>query len=237
MVIAGIVAGGVGQRMGRSNMPKQFMKLAGKPVVIHTIEKFLASPEIDAVVVGVHPDWLHMMADLTAKYFPEEKNLVLAPGGDSRNGTIRNIIEKSEEMFGADGGTIMVTHDAVRPFLSMRIIRENVKAAEKYGVCDTVFGATDTIIQSENQEYITDVPIRKTMYQGQTPQSFRIGLFREVFQSMTEKELEGMTDVCRMFFLRGHKVYLVEGDSSNFKITYPFDLKMANAMLEGGSHD
>lgn len=234
MVIAGIVAGGIGSRMGQNSMPKQFLKLAGKPIVIHTIEKFLASPEIDYIVVGVHQDWLHLMSDLTERYFPGEDRIALTAGGSSRNGTIKNIAEKAKEVYKAGADTILVTHDAVRPFLSLRIISDNVEAARQYGVCDTVFGSTDTIIRSDNQEYITDVPVRKYMYQGQTPQSFRLGLFDEVYAGMTAEELEVVTDACKMFFLRGHKVYLVEGEVTNFKITYPFDLKMAATMM--GEH-
>ena len=231
MVIAGIVAGGVGSRMGQNILPKQFLELAGKPIVIHTVEKFLASPDIDNVVVGVHGDWLHLMEELKEKYFPDEERIAIVKGGSSRNETIKNIIDCAREVYGADDTTIMVTHDAVRPFLSLRIIRDNVEAVKKYGVCDTVFGATDTIIQSQNQEFITEVPVRKTMYQGQTPQSFTAGLFDEVYGSMSEEELEIVTDACKMFFLRGHKVYLVEGEVTNFKITYPFDLKMAATMM------
>ena len=65
MVIAGIVAGGIGNRMGQNILPKQFLELSGKPIVIHTVEKFLASPDIDNVVVGVHKDWLHLMYELS----------------------------------------------------------------------------------------------------------------------------------------------------------------------------
>lgn len=237
MVIAGIVAGGTGSRMGQNIMPKQFLEVAGKPIVIHTIEKFIASPVIDGVVVGVHPEWEHVMKDLVNKYFKNDDRIVLTVGGSTRNDTIKNIIDKAKESFKADRDTVMVTHDAVRPFVSLRIIEENVTAAQKYGVCDTVVGSTDTIVQSDNKEYITEIPVRNQMYQGQTPQSFKIGLFDEVYSGMTKEELEIVTDACKMFHLRGHKVYLVEGNVSNFKITYPFDLKMARTMVEGESND
>lgn len=237
MVVAGIVAGGVGSRMGQNIMPKQFLNVAGKPIVIHTIEKFLASPEIDYVIVGVHCEWVHLMNDLVEKYFPEESNITVIEGGSNRNGTIKNIVDKSKAIYGANEDDIIVTHDAVRPFLSLRIIRDNVEAAKKFGVCDTVFGSTDTIIQSENQEYITAIPIRNSMYQGQTPQSFKVGLFDEVYDSMTVEELDIVTDACKMFFLRGHKVQLVKGEVTNFKITYPFDLKMAQTMMEDKGND
>lgn len=235
MVIAGIVAGGVGTRMGQNIMPKQFLNIAGKPIIVHTIEKFLASPQIDGIVVGVHAEWMHVMNDLLDKYFIGESGIVVVPGGKNRNETIKNIVNGARENFKADENTILVSHDAVRPFLSLRIIEDNVKAAEKFGVCDTVVGSTDTIVQSEEDGFITNIPVRSTMYQGQTPQSFRIGLFEEVYSSMTEEELDIVTDACKMFFMRGHKVRLVEGDVSNFKVTYPFDLKMAKTIL--GEHE
>lgn len=231
MVVAGIVAGGTGTRMGQNILPKQFLEIAGKPIVIHTIEKFLASAEIDAVVVGVHKDWIHFMNDLLEKHGLTSHNVAVVEGGTDRNGTIKNIVEKAKEAFGADEETIMVTHDAVRPFVSLRIIRENVQAVEKYGICDTVIEATDTIVESDNQEYITEIPVRKNMYQGQTPQSFRVGLFDSVYESMSQEELNIVTDACKMFFLRGYNVYLVKGEITNFKVTYPFDLKMAHTLI------
>ena len=232
MVIAGIVAGGIGSRMGNSAVPKQFLEIGEKPVIIHTIEKFLVSSDIDYVVVGVHADWQDYMEDLINKYLNKEERVVVTAGDSNRNGTIQKIIEKAEEVWGIDDETIFVTHDAVRPFISLKIISDNVEAAKKFGVCDTVIAATDTIVQSSNQEYISEIPVRSEMYQGQTPQSFKYGIFKEVYNSMTKEELEIVTDACKMFFLRNYKVHLVEGSISNFKITYPFDLKMAKIMME-----
>ena len=232
MVIAGIVAGGIGSRMGNSAVPKQFLEIGEKPVIIHTIEKFLVSSDIDYVVVGVHADWQDYMEDLINKYLDKEERVVVTAGDSNRNGTIQKIIEKAEEVWGIDDETIFVTHDAVRPFISLKIISDNVEAAKKFGVCDTVTAATDTIVQSSNQEYISEIPVRSEMYQGQTPQSFKYGIFKEVYNSMTKEELEIVTDACKMFFLRNYKVHLVEGSISNFKITYPFDLKMAKIMME-----
>lgn len=237
MVIAGIVAGGIGSRMGQNILPKQFLELSGKPIVVHTIEKFLASPEVDNVIVGVHKEWLHLMNDFLEKYFSDNDRVIVVAGGKDRNETIKNIVEEAKRSFSVDDNTIMVTHDAVRPFVSLRIIKENIEATEKYGVCDTVFEATDTIVESDNQEYITNMPVRKNMYQGQTPQSFKIGLFDEVYGSMTEEELNMVTDACKMFFLRGYKVGLVKGELTNFKVTYPFDLKMAHALLGDKDYD
>ncbi|MCC8149904.1 MAG: 2-C-methyl-D-erythritol 4-phosphate cytidylyltransferase [Lachnospiraceae bacterium] len=232
MVVAGIVAGGIGSRMGNSSVPKQFLEIGDKPIIIHTIEKFLVSLSVDYIVVGVHADWQDYMEDLLRKYLNANDSVFITTGGSNRNETIRNIITKADELWGIDETTIFVTHDAVRPFVSLEIIEENVRMAEKYGVCDTVVSATDTIVRSSNDEYITDIPLRGEMYQGQTPQSFQYGEFKKVYESMTEEELNIVTDACKMFFLRNRKVHLVRGSVLNFKITYPFDFKMAKVMLE-----
>lgn len=237
MVVAGIVAGGIGSRMGQYNVPKQFIELKSKPIIVHTVEKFLSSIDVDYVVIGVHKNWVQYCEDIKNKYFPDEKRLFITEGGYDRNATIKNIIDAAQEFCHASDDDIIITHDAVRPFVSLRIIKENREAAEKFGVCDTVVGSTDTIVRSSDADYITDIPVRNEMYQGQTPQSFRIGLFNEVYASMTKEELDIITDACKMFYIKGHKVKLVDGDVSNFKITFPFDYKMAKIMMEESGND
>lgn len=231
MVTGAIVAGGTGSRMGK-DIPKQFLDAAGKPIIIHTIGKFLACPDIDNIVVGVHPEWTDYLEDLCGKYFEGSPRILITAGGASRNDTIVRIIEKAKENFDVDDETVFVTHDAVRPFVSPDIIKENIRAAEEYGICGTVIPATDTITRSADGEFITDIPLRSEMYRTQTPQSFRYGLFKNIYASLSEEELESATDICRLFFLRGCKIKLVEGSPSNFKITYPTDLKMADILLE-----
>jgi len=230
MVFAGILAGGTGSRMGNYTVPKQFLPLNDKPIIVHVIEKFLIHPEIDRVIVGVNGNWLQYMKDLQNKYFSHAENISVIQGGEDRNSTICAIVEEAEKSGGSDD--ILVTHDSVRPFITLKMISDNIDAVKKYGICDTVIPATDTIVYSSNNEYITDIPIRKCTYQGQTPQSFKIGLFEEVYHVMTEEELNIVTDACKMFMLKGHKVHLVEGAVSNMKITYPFDYKMAQIMME-----
>ncbi len=234
MVIAGILAGGIGQRMGSSSVPKQFLEIGEKPIIIHTIEKFLVCLSIDHIVVGVHPDWKDYLDDLIKKYIKLDNDIVITSGGENRNDTIYKIMQKSCELWDVKDETVFVTHDAVRPFLSLEIIKENAEMAMQYGVCDTVVPASDTIVRSTDGDFITDIPLRGEMYQGQTPQSFQYGLFQQVYESMTEEELEIVTDACKLFYLRNYPVHLVQGSVLNFKITYPFDFKMAKALLEAG---
>lgn len=236
MVFAGILAGGTGTRMGNYSVPKQFLPLNGKPIIVHVIEKFLVHSEVERVIVGINGNWMHFMSDVQEKYFKNTENLNIVEGGSDRNGTINVIITEAQK-YGASTEDIVVTHDSVRPFITLKMISDNIAAVQKYGVCDTVVPATDTIVYSENDEFITDIPIRNHTYQGQTPQSFKIGLFEQVYGKMTAEELEIVTDACKMFMLKGFDVHLVEGCVSNIKITYPFDYKMAQIMMEKLTND
>ena len=132
-----------------------------------------------------------------------------------------------------DEETVIVTHDAVRPFLTHRIIEENVDAAVKYGACDTVIPATDTIVESADGKMITSIPDRTKMFQGQTPQSFRLKELKRVLSSLTEEEKAILTDACKIFSIKNKDVYMVEGEVFNIKITYPYDLKVAHTLLKG----
>ncbi len=236
MVFAGILAGGTGSRMGNYTVPKQFLTINEKPIIVHVVEKFLIHPEVDVVIVGVNIQWYQYMLDIQKKYFSGMENFVVIPGGEDRNGTICKIIEETKKYSNGEED-IIVTHDAVRPFVTLKMISENIQSAREFGVCDTVIPATDTIVYSSNREYITDIPIRANTYQGQTPQSFQRGLFEQVYASMTEEELNIVTDACKMFMLKGHHVHLVNGSVSNMKITYSYDYKIARIMMENMSDD
>ena len=137
MVFGAILAGGKGTRMG-IDKPKQFLMLGSRPIIIHTIEKFILSPDIDEIYVGVHPDWIDYTEDLIKKYIDSDKNIILVPGGTDRNSTIFNIIDEIEKRNGDDEDNIIVTHDSVRPFVTLRIIGENVEMAKECGAVDTV---------------------------------------------------------------------------------------------------
>ena len=121
MVFGAILAGGTGTRMG-VDKPKQFLMLGEKPIIIHTIEKFLLCDKIDHIYVGIHPDWIDYAQDLLDKYIKIEKRIELVPGGIDRNSTIFNIVDAIEKTYGEDDEHIIVTHDSVRPFVTLRII-------------------------------------------------------------------------------------------------------------------
>ncbi|MBQ7838174.1 MAG: 2-C-methyl-D-erythritol 4-phosphate cytidylyltransferase [Clostridia bacterium] len=237
MVFAAVFAGGIGSRMGNSDTPKQYLELGTKPVIIHTIEKFFINEKIDEILVLCPKAWVAHTQALVEKHLPEGKKITVISGGATRNGTLEKAIEYIENNCEVTEDTVIVTHDAVRPFLTHRIIDENVEAAVKYGACDTVIPATDTIVESGDGKIISSIPDRSMMYQGQTPQSFRLKELERVLASLTEDEKAILTDACKIFSIKNKDVYMVEGEVFNIKITYPYDLKVAHTLLKGKDCD
>ena len=234
-VFAAILAGGSGSRMGNPDKPKQFWELGDKPVIAHTVEKFCLVPDFDQIVVLPPENWAVQTRDIVERYLPEfEGKIAVVPGGADRNATIMNAIDHIESEFGIGDDDVIVTHDAVRPFVTYRIIEENITAARQYGACDTVVPATDTIVRSEDNTMIAEIPDRSQFYQGQTPQSFNIVCLKELFAELTVDEKRVLTDACKILVLRGEQVALVRGDVSNMKLTYTTDMRIARAMMEGG---
>ncbi len=231
MIYAAILAGGKGTRMGSTDVPKQFLELDNKPIIIHTIEKMLMCDRFERVIIGINADWKSYCEDLIAKYIGNDERIIVCAGGIDRNGTLCNVIDVIKQEKGLNDDDVIVTHDAVRPFVTKRIIEENIDAALKYGACDTVIPATDTIVRSDDAEIISIIPERSRLYQGQTPQSFNIKLLMDSFAALTDEEKATLTDACKILVLKNHPVHLVNGEVLNFKITTISDYQLAKAML------
>ncbi len=231
MIYAEILAGGKGTRMGNTDLPKQFLMLGDKPIIIHTIEQFMLVDEIDKIIVCCPKAWIAHMEDILKKYIPTSLEVKVVEGGSTRNETIMNGCKYIEKEFGLKNDDIIITHDAVRPFVSSKIIRENILAMKDADAVDTVIEAVDTIVESKDGMLLSNIPNRKMMYQGQTPQSFNIKKLMKLYEELTEKEKEILTDACKIFVLKGSKVKMVHGDEFNMKITKLHDLKVANAIL------
>lgn len=228
-----VLAGGIGSRMGNVEKPKQFMEIGKKPIIIHTIEKFVVNPQFERVIVLAPKQWIRYTQDVVKKHIRQRDKVDVIEGGATRNETVMNSIAHIESCYGLDEETIIVTHDSVRPFVTHRILEDNIRFAREFGACDTVIAATDTIVQSLDNTMITDIPDRSKMYQGQTPQSFKAKRLRKVYQGLTQEEKQILTDACKIYILKGEKVHLVEGEVFNMKITYPFDLRVAQSILGG----
>ena len=231
MVFAVICAGGIGSRMGNAEKPKQYLNVGGKPIILHTIEKFVVNEQFEKVIVLVPESWINYTRDIIKKYLKGVEKVEVIAGGADRNSTIMNSIKYIEDNFTLDDDTVIVTHDAVRPFVTHRIIMDNIEAAVNVGACDTVIPATDTIVESMDGEKISSIPDRSKVYQGQTPQSFKAKRLKELYLSLTDEEKAILTDAAKICLLKGESVHLVRGEVFNIKITYPYDLTVAETLI------
>ena len=210
MIFGVVLAGGIGSRMGNVDKPKQYLLVGEKPIIIHTLERFYVQNEFEKIIVLCPEEWVSHTKNLIKKYMKDTERIVVLQGGDTRNETIMNSLRYIEKEYGLDDDTIVVTHDSVRPFVTQRIIEENIKYAKEYGACDTAVAATDAIVYSKDNVLISDIPDRSKMYQGQTPQTFGAKKLKELYLSLTEEEKEILTDASKIFVIKGEQVYLVE---------------------------
>ena len=227
MVYAAVLAGGSGLRMGGS-LPKQFLEIADKPIIIRSIEAFLQSGSVDRIFVAVSEDYYDYTSELIEKHI-DKQNITVVVGGKNRNETLLNVLHNISDIGDDD---IILTHDAVRPFINKRIIDENIKAALEYGACNTVVPAVDTILRSSDGKFIESVPVRSEIFHAQTPQSFNAEKLLSLYEKLSDEEMELFTDSCSVFLSAGEKVFLVKGDRNNIKLTYPEDMERAENIIK-----
>ena len=237
---AGILAGGKGKRMGKTTRPKQFLRIGDDdmPIIVRTIRAFLACSSIDSVVVACPAAWLEYTIVLVNENFSADEvdRIHVIEGGRERSDSLENICAFIENMWGLEENDLLVSHDAVRPFVTERIIEENIERALETGCVDTVVPATDTIVVSKDGALIDTIPNRSEYYQGQTPQTFFIKEYRAAFASLTEEQKAQLTDACKVYAFCGKPVSLVMGEYSNIKITTPHDIRIARSILDGELH-
>jgi 2-C-methyl-D-erythritol 4-phosphate cytidylyltransferase len=233
MNIALIVAAGSGSRMGNADKPKQFLPIYGKPLMIHTIEAFEVHDEIDAIVVVTNEAYIDQVK-VWCKQYDLGKIKAVVAGGDSRQISVHNGLQAVKAISKDPKNDIVLIHDAARPLISQRIITDNIRVCEKYDAVDTVIKASDTIVRSVNEESISDIPARSELYQGQTPQTFKLSLILDAHEYVKTHAVNNVTDDCKLVLSLGKEVRLVEGSKQNFKITTFDDLMMLKALLKIG---
>jgi 2-C-methyl-D-erythritol 4-phosphate cytidylyltransferase len=204
----------------QSVLPKQFLELAGKPILLHTLEKFFGfNPEINIVVV-MHPDFIPFWSDLARTLYCEIPHKVI-PGGEERFHSVQIGLQQI-----ADEEGIVGIHDAVRPLVSIKTLELAYTKAREHGSAIPVLPLNDSL--REVTDKVSHIVDRTKFRLVQTPQCFRIKALREAF------ELDyhiSFTDDAAVWEASGREVYLFEGNRANFKITTPEDLRLAEAWL------
>lgn len=230
MICAALLAGGIGTRLD-VGMPKQFYLIGDKPILIHSLEAFLKVEEMDEIIVS-SPKCINKTKDVIKEYGLTDSRITVIKGGKRRSDTILNSINYTlENDYPKD--SIMVTHDAARIFVTPQLIKDSIRYAKQYGAASAVIPATDVIFESKKQGILTDVPDRQYLLQSQTPQSFNINHYLEIYSDLSDEEIDKLDEAMILFHMRDYEIGLFEGDRTNFKVTRPSDIKIANAMLRG----
>lgn len=223
-VSAIIVAAGRGNRM-KARLPKQFLKLDHHTILQHTLAHFDKHPNIDQiilVVAGAYIESRELQISIPNNF--RGRNFVICQGGDSRQESVENGLSKLSQ----DSQIVMV-HDGVRPFISKKIITENIKMAREKGAALTAIPSTDTLKEVQNNKVVTTLD-RSRVWKAQTPQTFQKNIIQTAFQKAKENNFVATdeTSLVEKF----HAVHIVEGSKYNFKITHREDLLMARAYLK-----
>lgn len=230
MNIAVILAAGKGTRIKHADKPKQFLDISGKPILCHTVDKFIANEQIGHIVVAVHKDWIPYAQELLSVY--GNSRISICEGGGNRQESLYKAVIFCKDQLKAPVDTVIVSHDAARLFVTHRIIKDSLTAIERADAVSTVIPSIDTLIQSVDGKMMSDVTERHQMYQVQTPQVFRLGKFIEIYQSLDKVYLDRMTDAIRLLFEHGCTVCLIQGEVSNFKVTTDYDFDVACYLMK-----
>lgn len=219
-----IVAGGSGSRM-QSALPKQFIELCGKPVLMHTIKAFHHSEFSPQIIVVLHADYHPLWKQLCDVHNFYIKHTLIA-GGETRFHSVKNAVDLIFE-----NNVLIAVHDAVRPLVSKAIIDESFRCAGKYGTAITAVKSRDSIRQVRDDKSIR--LDREEVYLVQTPQTFQSALLKKAYEQPYNANF---TDDASVAEQDGNPIKLIEGSYSNIKITFPEDIIVAEAILNKKSH-
>ena len=230
MNIAIIFAGGSGKRMG-AGMPKQFLEINGKPIIIHTLDNFQNSPLIDKIYISCKKEYIRKLQNML-EYYRITKAAGVVEGGETGQDSIYNGLVCALKDNPED--SIVLIHDGVRPLISEEVIEENIESVEKYGTAVTCTPFFETPVISVSGEVVEDMPVRNYMFTAQAPQSFRLGELVKAHEEVrkTNPRYENIADSCYLYRSLGKEVHIVEGNRGNIKVTTPEDFYLLRALLQ-----
>lgn len=234
MVYAAILAGGIGKRIERTSTPKQFISIDGTPIIVRTVRIFLTVEDFKYIYVAVHKKWMKYVEELFQDNFSESerKKIKIIPGGKERIDSFINVVNDIADKEGLNDDDVVICHDSVRPFVRRQMIDDCVTETKNCGLALTSVPATDTIYSSKEPEFITGTLDRNELFNGQTPTGFNLKLLKDTCDSLSEEEKAGVTGTAQLFLKLGHKLKIVKGHTSNFKITTDHDLDVAERILK-----
>lgn len=227
-----IFAGGVGRRMNSKALPKQFLEIHGKPILIYTLENFENHPEIDEICVVCVAEWINYASELIKKYNLQKIKIITA-GGDSAlssqyNG-LKAIYESSENINKND---IVLIHDGVRPLIDSSLISDCIRCAREYGCAITAVPAIETVVLTDSDGCIKDTIPRERCMVARAPQAFKL---TEIYDIHNKAQISGKYDYidsASMMLDYGYSLHTVQGNPDNIKVTNPSDFYICRALLD-----
>ncbi|WEK13799.1 MAG: IspD/TarI family cytidylyltransferase [Candidatus Microbacterium phytovorans] len=228
MNIALIFAGGIGSRMSSQNLPKQFLEIHGKPLIVHTLQHFQDHPEIDGVAVAILPAWRAHFTKLVERYELTKVTWIVdggSTGQESRHRAIRAVAAECPD------DAVVLIHDGVRPLITAQLISDNIRTVTERGAAITCTKGNETIVSAAGDE-IDDVLPRDFLYIAQAPQSLRLSTALEIYDRAVSDGDDDSIDTATLLQRYGHKIFRVDGPRSNIKITTAEDYYICRAFFD-----
>lgn len=228
-----IIAGGSGNRM-HQDIPKQFITVNDRPVIVYTLEAFEQHPEIDAIAVVCIAGWEQVLWAY-AKQFNITKLQYVIPGGETGQASIRNGVYEVEKHF--DQKDIVLIHDAIRPLVSAEIISDCIRVAKQKGNAIAVVSCAEAMIQTEDGIVSTGNYPRDQLKRTQTPQAFYVGKICDLHRKAQEKGITNSVASCTLMIEMGKDVFFSAGSEKNIKLTTVDDIDIFKALLAAKRSD
>lgn len=227
MNIALIIAGGSGNRM-HQDIPKQFLTVKERPVIVYTLEAFEKHPEIDAIAVVCIEGWEQVLRAY-AKQFNISKLQYVVTGGENGQDSIRNGVYELEKHFASED--LVLIHDAIRPLVSAEIISDCIRVARHYGNAITVIPCAEAMMQTEDGVVSVGSYPRDKLKRTQTPQAFQLGKICSLHRRALENGITNSVASCTLMIEMGEQVYFSTGSEKNIKLTTVDDIDIFKALL------
>lgn len=229
MITAMLFAGGIGSRMKQSDIPKQFLEVGGKPIIIHTMEHFAKHSMVDAIVVACKEDWIDYLKELIEK-FNVAKVKSIVPGGPNGFDSIHNGVVATAEFSENDDDIILIC-DGVRPMLSEELISNCIRDTQKYGTAVPVTPSIDSLLYSEDGENCCKSYNRNTMYITQAPQGYTMKNILWAHEEAYKRNILNPISSSELFIELGEKIHIFKGERFNIKVTTAEDLTTLRAQF------
>ena len=224
-----IFAGGVGQRMG-SSIPKQFLMVNNKPIIVHTIEKFNNHSEIDGIVVVCKEEYIGQCKQYIIDY-ALNKVISIIPGGNNGQQSIYNGVKYLSENISKDNSDIVLIHDGVRPVINDELISKSISTTQKNGNSIAVSRAIETVIKVDDNGQIVETVDRDRCRNAKAPQCFVLSELWKIHKKAIEDGVTNMVDSASLMSFYGYELYTTECSQENIKVTTPNDYYMLVGML------